>query len=243
MSNGEQSYNLSQIRKLLNLFDDLELSAWCLDHFPTVYEKFSSGMRKDKKINLLLTYCRRGPNRFEQLLAIVQAEDEEAFKQFEPSLIGEGSQPLLALGMERATLRRLLSELSEWKVIHNDVQDLLDEMEKPFNYFTSYNFKRDTDWLEQGIFAWDKLQASKLSQIPDQWDFQYADSSSLGELPQKAKVIDEVAEQLMNEVTEVNFKFLYRQFNQFRGVLWQLLQTADQKIKILIEDILTLIGE
>lgn len=67
--------NTAQIRQKLNIaFDDAELSAFSLDYFPSVYDKFSQGMRKDDKIRLLLDYCRRHPTGFEVLLKNVRLE-------------------------------------------------------------------------------------------------------------------------------------------------------------------------
>jgi len=60
MSQDEQPDGVSGMRERLNqAFDDPGLDAFCLDHFPKVYDKFGRGMRKDEKITLLLDYCRR----------------------------------------------------------------------------------------------------------------------------------------------------------------------------------------
>jgi hypothetical protein len=65
--------NLDTVRRRLNRqFDDPELDAFCMDHFPTVFDKFSRGLRKDEKINLLLDHCRREPARYQQLLAVLE---------------------------------------------------------------------------------------------------------------------------------------------------------------------------
>ena len=62
----------AKLRQQINLlFDDAELTAFCLDHFAAVYDRFSRGMRKDEKITLLLDHCRRRPvemQRMESLL-------------------------------------------------------------------------------------------------------------------------------------------------------------------------------
>jgi len=49
------------LRSLLERLDDVEIDTLCLDHFPQVYDKFSRGLRRDEKINLLLDHCRRNP--------------------------------------------------------------------------------------------------------------------------------------------------------------------------------------
>ena len=40
-------------------FDDAQLDAFCLDHFPEVFERFGRGLRRDEKVTLLLDHCRR----------------------------------------------------------------------------------------------------------------------------------------------------------------------------------------
>jgi len=47
------------LRSCLDRLDDVEIETLCMDHFPQVYDKFSRGLRRDEKINLLLDHCRR----------------------------------------------------------------------------------------------------------------------------------------------------------------------------------------
>lgn len=59
------------LRARLQRLDAVELETLCLDHFPTVYDKFARGMRRDEMLNLLLDHCRRHPEdarRLEQLV-------------------------------------------------------------------------------------------------------------------------------------------------------------------------------
>ena len=238
MSNPEQSYNLRQIRKLLNLFDDSDLEAWCLGDFPNVFDKFGRGMNKQEKITLLLAYCRRDPiRRFELLLEIVRSEDKEAFKRFEPSLRGN------SLGGVKVTeLKRLFFELREWKLIHHDVQNLLDEIDQSLKFLTWYKFKKDPDWLEKGLLAWNKLQLSKLKNLPDRWQIQYIDHPSFSYLNEYPILISLLVEKLINEISDVDFKKVYLKYSECREICSSILQTADQNIKILIEEIVTQIG-
>ena len=65
----------AQLRKSLDrAFDDAGFSGFCFDYFPKVYDRFSSGMRKDEKILWLLDDCRRRPTGFETLLKNVRKE-------------------------------------------------------------------------------------------------------------------------------------------------------------------------
>jgi hypothetical protein len=50
------------------------LGNFCFDYFPDFHDKKSRGMRKDETINLLLEYCRRQPNGFQELLEAVEEE-------------------------------------------------------------------------------------------------------------------------------------------------------------------------
>ena len=49
--------------KITNQPDDVELDSLLLDNFPKVFNKISRGLRRDEKINLLLDYCQKDPNR------------------------------------------------------------------------------------------------------------------------------------------------------------------------------------
>lgn len=52
--------NMAEIRRNIKQnFTDAEFVDFCSDHFPEVYQRFSSGMQKGSKITLLLDYCRR----------------------------------------------------------------------------------------------------------------------------------------------------------------------------------------
>ncbi len=71
----------AKIRRFLNeVFDDTGLNSFCFDYFPTVYDLFSQGMRKDEKITLLLDDCRRHEDDFDQILNAVceTFKDDEA---------------------------------------------------------------------------------------------------------------------------------------------------------------------
>lgn len=66
---------LNLLRQRLNqLFDDPGFDAFCLDHFPDVYDTFSRGMRKDEKMTVLLDACRRVPAFYQKLVAMLERE-------------------------------------------------------------------------------------------------------------------------------------------------------------------------
>jgi formylglycine-generating enzyme required for sulfatase activity len=58
---------ISELRAMLDQYDDPQIDAFCIDHFPTVYDRFARGMQRIEKINLLLNHCRKRPNEFKKL--------------------------------------------------------------------------------------------------------------------------------------------------------------------------------
>ena len=79
-------WNLSAIRELLTVaFDDEEIRTLCFDHFPAVYEDFSSGMSKRDKTQRLIEYCERHQAQ-EQLLAEVRRRNPSQYSRFESRL-------------------------------------------------------------------------------------------------------------------------------------------------------------
>jgi hypothetical protein len=74
-----QKPNTAQIRKKLDkAFDDQGFTDFCFDYFPEVRDKFCEGMRKDKKMALLLAHCRRNATGFQTLLNSVRREYEDS---------------------------------------------------------------------------------------------------------------------------------------------------------------------
>ena len=61
------------LRGRLRRLDDVALDALCLDYFPDVYDRFSRGMRRDEKVNLLLDHCRRNAAEMVKLIRCLDA--------------------------------------------------------------------------------------------------------------------------------------------------------------------------
>ena len=74
-SRTRSDHSLSTIRRRLNqTFDDPGLDAFCLDHFPEVYDRFGRGMRKDEKLTVLLDHCRRWSACYQELLVALRGQ-------------------------------------------------------------------------------------------------------------------------------------------------------------------------
>lgn len=74
------SHDTVLLRKfLIEKFDDGELMELCFDYFPAVYDDFTDEMRKRKKVQLILDYCRRH-TRFSDLMAALSRERPRLFQ-------------------------------------------------------------------------------------------------------------------------------------------------------------------
>ncbi len=65
------------LRKLINqvLITDADLEAFCVNHYADVRSRFSGGMDRLSKVNLLLTYCPTGADRA-RLLQLLRDDDD-----------------------------------------------------------------------------------------------------------------------------------------------------------------------
>lgn len=76
------TYDTAAIRRfLMGFFNDEEIANLSFDYFPEVYENFAAGMSKGRMVRDLITYC-RARNRLPDLLAALERERPEAFKEF-----------------------------------------------------------------------------------------------------------------------------------------------------------------
>ena len=82
------TYDTPQIRQFLtNAFSDEELSTFCFDHFPEVYNGFSIGMTKGQKVQLLIEYCQYH-SLFPNLAAALQRVRPEQYARYFPVEVG-----------------------------------------------------------------------------------------------------------------------------------------------------------
>ncbi len=77
-----------ELRIRLAKYDDVELSALCLDYFPEVYSKFTQGMRRDEKDNLLLDHCRRNSEALARLIELLKGKTGSALVEIIPQPSG-----------------------------------------------------------------------------------------------------------------------------------------------------------
>lgn len=237
MINDPQHRNIPEIRKLLaSAFDDATLDAFSLGYFPEVYDRFSRGMRKDEKITLLLDHCRRQPAGFDELLDAVRNNRQRQFGRFEPYLIGD--EPLLVSRVVSSTgLSDLLSELAEWKLIHNDLQGLLNVLNIPVDYLIKCRLDPSTNLLDEAGDMWQESCVPKLRSMPDKWNLQYAYTPSLNDLREQTYSIDKITRQLMqtDALDKEGLRSLSIRLRTIREIVWDLLVAADKKIMALVE--------
>ncbi len=138
----------------------------------------------------------------------------------------------------------LLSELSEWKQIHNESQLLVNALNTPLNLIAEYRSTKDTVWLEKAGYAWQFSCVPKLKLIKNEWKYQKARTSIIDDLKEQtsSEFLDEISRQLMQYSQDAEVKFLLLDLNGLYGNLWTLLSVADKNIMILIpklRDLLT----
>jgi len=86
-------YNLPNIRALLTAaFKDEEFDQFCYDYFNPVYDSFSGGMSRTRKIQALIEYCER-KLLLDKLLALVQQIEPARYDKHGPYHTGAGAAP------------------------------------------------------------------------------------------------------------------------------------------------------
>lgn len=73
------SFDAKRWRTELNRLDDTELSAFCLDCFPDVYDAFSRGQSRIEKITILLDHCRRNTQAAQNLIRLLSDNMTDSF--------------------------------------------------------------------------------------------------------------------------------------------------------------------
>ena len=109
--------DISVLRGRLNaVFDDVQTDAFCLDHFPAVYDKFGHGMRRDEKLTLLLDHCRRAPEELVRLSALLPTPTFTSPRPYHNLPYGDYTSFVGREG-ERAWLRDCLSPTDRaWQI-------------------------------------------------------------------------------------------------------------------------------
>lgn len=83
---GPTTYNTAVIRELLfDAFGDVELIAFCYDHYRSVRESFAVGMDRRQQIQLLIEHCERY-NLMPNLLRLVRKHNPTKYARFEGQL-------------------------------------------------------------------------------------------------------------------------------------------------------------
>jgi hypothetical protein len=86
MATPEPGYNTTAIRQLLTAaFSDEELTAFCFDNFPEVYDKFGGGMSRTGKVQELIEHCQKRLL-FDKLLQLVEQANPAQYERFRAQL-------------------------------------------------------------------------------------------------------------------------------------------------------------
>ena len=80
------AYNFVAIREMVDAaFGDEDLSEFCFDHCPRVYEQFTAGQTKGARVRMLVDYARRR-GLVDRLLAEVERANPHKYAEFAPRL-------------------------------------------------------------------------------------------------------------------------------------------------------------
>ena len=88
------------LRRRLQRLDAVEFESLCLDHFPEVYNKFTRGLQREEKHNLLLDYCRSNPaetDRLDEIITMPAREEKQGLPSLPPAkpTIDSGGGPVI----------------------------------------------------------------------------------------------------------------------------------------------------
>jgi hypothetical protein len=193
--------------------------------------------------DVIIAHCDRREDAFDELLRLVKSESKRQFNRFGPYVSSSDDQPMLISGEVRSTQAGdLIQELVEWKLVHNELQELWNLVNIPFEYLAICRFRQDPDILDQAGYKWQELCVPRLRSVPEKWDLQHAYSPTLDTFRKQTARVDEITRQLMRaDVRGSEFKRLYLQFEELKGTLWDLLTAADKRILVLVEHLQPLV--
>lgn len=132
---------------------------------------------------------------------------------------------------------KALSELGEWKRVHNDAQDLFRHLNSPFELLIRCRYKPSPDHLDNIADKWQESCVKRLKSVSEKIASpQYPDHDLLDILQQKASDADDITEKLrIIDVEKGEFHSLYSQFYTLKNVVFNILSVADTKIMTLAE--------
>ena len=95
------AYNRRAVRKLIEeSFDGEELNTFCHDHFPEVYDQFTSVQTKSARVRALIDHVRR-KGLFAKLVAEVENANPNKFKAFENRLLEDENKEASSKQVEK----------------------------------------------------------------------------------------------------------------------------------------------
>lgn len=232
-------YNLEVITNLLlKVFDDPQLDALCLAYFIDTFEKFSEGMRRDSKINILLYDCKRKSNGLDNLLNLTRAREPEIFAQFEQNLKSP-KKYVIPIGFyrEHSKISLLFSELEEWKLVHNETQLILNKLGISLRHLHKCHINNiQNQFIYEAARDFKRHCATPL-RLFFKLEFYHAYTEEFELLKDKITFTNTIIRLMMGELNLQVFKEIDNWFVELEDILWNILTEADLRIKILIESL------
>lgn len=226
MSDNLDDYNFSIIRNCLDrIFHDVELEAFCFDHYyDEVFNNLSRGMQKGEKITLLLRHCRTLPHRMEKLLSRLEEKDPEIFAYFD---IRKTKEQLKNQSQKRSS--PLIEEILEWKILHHNSQFFLREVDFFLEALATYSLDPSLKLISEAGLTWQRNLKDKLTIF--NYKFEHINTTYIYDLHDKMTHFHLIVQKIMGDVDHEDFLYLHQWFLEFKKILWNMLEISDDHIK------------
>jgi transcriptional regulator with XRE-family HTH domain len=244
---GETDYDVGVILQLLTTaFDSVDL--WYLCRETELLQPICQRVKHNAPINYIayrvIEYCMQH-DILGELLQTVHSVREQQFERFQQYLKPSSDHAwLVTRDREGARIKDLLFELSEWKLVHNESQSLVNTLGVSLDFLRACRLRPENTNLDFAGFQWRELCVPMLRHVPDKWNLEYAYSPEFDTLREQASNLDDITHQLMGmDAKGGEFVSLYSRLTELRDTLWGVLTIADKSIKALVEHLSHIIGE
>lgn len=244
---GETDYDIGVILQLLTTaFHSTDL--WYLCSETEFLQPICQRVKYNAPTNYIayrvVEYCMQC-DILDKLLQTVHSVREQQFERFEQYLKPSNDHAwLVTRDREGTRIESLVFELSEWKLVHSELQSLLNPLGVSLDLLRACRLKPENTNLDFAGFHWQELCMPMLRHVPDKWNLVYAYSPEFDTLREQASDLDDITRQLMGmDAKAGEFVSLYSRLTELRDTLWGVLTIADKRIKTLVEHLSHIVGE
>ena len=147
--------------------------------------------------------------------------------------------PLIDGKVSNTHPQTLLSELAEWKSIHNESQTIVNALNTPLEFLTKYRLNPNNYyWLDEAGSFWQETCIPPLKIIMEGWKPQFAHTPTIDHVKEQISPtrLNEITRQLRHpDIQDAEITLLLLQLRELRGSFWTILTIADKRMIALIE--------